>query len=130
MDNVIRCENCGTQQVFGAQFCAVCGQSLGGLSTPAVLQDTSTRIRKLIVRRIGILSYVKVSTAFAAIFVAPLFLIGLIVLVVLGQGEGLGWAIGLGMVYILGYALILIITTCVLNLALRLVGGLEIEVSD
>ena len=49
---------------------------------------------------------------------------------VLGQGEGLGWAIGLGMVYILGYALILIITTWVLNLALRLVGGLEIEVSD
>ena len=79
MDNVIRCENCGTQQVFGAQFCAVCGQSLGGLSTPAVLQDTSTRIRKQIVRRSGILSYVKLSTAFAAIFVAPLFLIGLIV---------------------------------------------------
>ena len=92
-------------------------------------QDT-LHVRKIVIHRIGIWSYAKVSTLFAAIFGVPVLLITLIVLLVSGEGEAIGWALGFGVLYALGYLVMLAIFTWLFNLALRLAGGLELEISD
>jgi len=130
MENVARCQNCDAQQVPGAQFCPSCGQSLSsGQQIETAFQKT-VHVRKIVIRRIGVWSYAKVSTLFAAIFGVPILLITLIVLLVTGEGEALGWTLGFGVLYALGYLVMLAIFAWLFNLALRLAGGLELEVSD
>ena len=80
-------------------------------------------------RRIGILSYAKVSTVFAAIVGIPILLISLVVLLFMGDGTGFGLALLFGILYTLGHLVMVIIFILVLNFALQLVGGIELDVS-
>ena len=130
MENGARCQNCDTEQVPGAQFCPSCGQSLSSGQQVETAFQTTAHVRKIVIHRIGVWSYAKVSTLFAAIFGVPVLLITLIVLLVSGEGAGVGWALGFGALYALGYLVMLAIFTWLFNLALRLAGGIELEVSD
>ena len=129
MGNVTRCQNCGMEQVLGAQFCPSCGQSLSGVQAMPDPFQNAGDTRRLIVHRIGILSYAKVSTVFAAIVGIPILLISLVVLLFIGDGTGFGLALLFGILYTLGHLVMVIIFILVLNFALQFVGGVELDVS-
>ena len=85
--------------------------------------------RRLVVRRIGVLSYAKVSTVFASILGIPILLISIVVLLFIRDGTGFGLALLFGALYTLGHLVMVIIFTWLLNFALQLVGGIELDVS-
>ena len=124
MSHESQCTTCGTDLSGSASFCPSCGQSRShGKSIVASAKSGDVKI----LRRVGILSSAKVMSIVVGLIAMPFLVLGILFSLFSGDPMAAALAIAIAVGYVVVYFIVVFIGTWLFNIALRWVGGIDIE---
>jgi uncharacterized membrane protein YvbJ len=124
MSSKSQCPTCGTDLSDSASFCPSCGQSRNhDESIDASAKNESVKT----LRRVGVLSTAKVMTIVLGLVAVPFLFLGILFSLFSGNPMGAALTVAIAIGYVVFYSISVIIGTWLFNIALRWVGGIDID---